>query len=69
MPATVRQMAQMEFTPEQKSQFRKAYAKAVKANQEQFTFEDQDVLTKFAGYLTEYWDMKKEKHHGHERRR
>lgn len=52
----------MDFTPAQIAQFRKAYVKAVAAEAVQFSFDEHEFDTRYAGYLLEYFDMKKPKH-------
>lgn len=63
MPRTVRQMAEIKFTPEQREQFRKAYKEAINKGKYVFVFEGHEMDTRFSAYLIEYWDMKGDKHH------
>ena len=37
--------------------FKKCYKKALTFRKDSFLFEGQEVLTKFAKYLIEYWDL------------
>lgn len=41
-----------------RERLRKAHKKAVKNKNNSFIFEDNEYLTKYAGYLLEYLDMK-----------
>ena len=42
------------LNPETYGRLKKAYDEAVANNQEQFTFEESELLTKFAKYLLEH---------------
>lgn len=44
------------WTPEDRAEFRKLYAAAVKAKQDIFQFQGNDVLVTYGKYLIEYWD-------------
>ena len=48
----------VKFTPELREKLRKAYNKAKADGLDQFSFDGNDYVTRFAGYLLEYLDMK-----------
>jgi hypothetical protein len=47
---------QVTFTKAKVEQLRTAYKQAVAAQQEQFTFEGKEYLTRYAYYLLQYLD-------------
>lgn len=51
-------MQTIEATVENREKLRKAYKKAKKNGVEQFELDGKQFLTKYAGYLIEYLDMK-----------
>lgn len=48
----------VKFDAAKRERLRKAHKKALKDKKDQFTFEGHEYLTRFAGYVLEYLDMK-----------